>query len=406
VNREEYYPFGETCFGAFAKKRYRYVGKEKDNETGLYYYGARYYAAWTCRFVSVDPLADRYMYLTPYNYAGNKPIGDLDIDGMQSTGDPPKKKDPRVFDDGTNRKVGPRTLDDPNYEVHNLPTNPKHGQVATYGYSRGKDAAVVDYVFNSNTSSWERTIRDRALNVVEHGDFAVPGLFSESASDTLGEGGSSTPSDGATTKSSVKKGEKSTSQSKTESQSTDSPFATSKLQDKLSGVPGSNLASPAKADVAGRDNAQSRDDVDDFPLNSTIEYFSKTIETSADETIKSESHYKSRNPIDSTAAIRKANTFLTWVREFAHDIGKFFGLLDIAQTVGNILTEAATTGRILIGDIVDLIWMGIVSVFEKVVSKFNPVLGLFVSSVDYILDVMGAKEYVRKLLNDNSPVLR
>jgi RHS repeat-associated protein len=85
VNREEYYPFGETCFGAFAKKRYRYVGKEKDNESGLYYYGARYYAPWTCRFVSVDPLAADYPHLTPYNYAGNKPIGDLDIDGLQGT---------------------------------------------------------------------------------------------------------------------------------------------------------------------------------------------------------------------------------------------------------------------------------------------------------------------------------
>lgn len=85
INREEYYPFGETSFGAFAKKRYRYVGKEKDNESGLYYYGARYYAAWVGRFVSVDPLASKYPQLTPYNYAANDPIGDLDIDGMQNT---------------------------------------------------------------------------------------------------------------------------------------------------------------------------------------------------------------------------------------------------------------------------------------------------------------------------------
>ena len=88
INREEYYPFGDTCFGAFAKKRYRYVGKEKDNESGLYYYGARYYAGWMCRFISVDPLAASYAHLNPYNYAGNKPIGDLDIDGMQSPTEP------------------------------------------------------------------------------------------------------------------------------------------------------------------------------------------------------------------------------------------------------------------------------------------------------------------------------
>ena len=55
----------------------------------MYYYGARYYAPWTCRFISVDPLAADYPYLTPYNYAGNKPITHKDIDGLQGTGDPP-----------------------------------------------------------------------------------------------------------------------------------------------------------------------------------------------------------------------------------------------------------------------------------------------------------------------------
>jgi len=38
-------------------KRYHYVAKELDNETGLYYYGMRYYSAVLARFVSVDPLA-------------------------------------------------------------------------------------------------------------------------------------------------------------------------------------------------------------------------------------------------------------------------------------------------------------------------------------------------------------
>jgi len=90
VDRTEYYPFGEYClWQSGSAARYGYTGKEYDFETGLNYYGARYYAAWTCRFISVDPLAASYPYLTPYNYAGNKPIGDLDIDGMQGTGDTP-----------------------------------------------------------------------------------------------------------------------------------------------------------------------------------------------------------------------------------------------------------------------------------------------------------------------------
>jgi RHS repeat-associated protein len=87
IDEEEYYPFGDSSLRTFTYKRYRYVGKERDAESGLYYYGARYYAAWTCRFISVDPLAVDYPHLTPYNYAGNKPIGDYDIDGMQGSGE-------------------------------------------------------------------------------------------------------------------------------------------------------------------------------------------------------------------------------------------------------------------------------------------------------------------------------
>ncbi|HLW09791.1 MAG TPA: RHS repeat-associated core domain-containing protein, partial [Fermentimonas sp.] len=86
IDKEEYYPFGDSSLRTFSKKRYRYVGKEKDLESGLYYYGARYYAAWTCRFVSVDPLAGDYPFYTPYNYAGNKPVNKVDIDGMQEEG--------------------------------------------------------------------------------------------------------------------------------------------------------------------------------------------------------------------------------------------------------------------------------------------------------------------------------
>ncbi len=72
-------PFGTTSYRSgrslteTSLKRYKYVGKEQDEETGLYYYGARYYAAWLCRFVSVDPLQHKYPHYTPYQYAGNKP---------------------------------------------------------------------------------------------------------------------------------------------------------------------------------------------------------------------------------------------------------------------------------------------------------------------------------------------
>lgn len=97
VDREEYYPFGETSLRMFGKKRYRYAGKERDEHSGLYYYGARYYAPWTCRFVSVDPLFKDYPFYTPYQYAGNRPIIALDIDGLEPWMD--------YFDDGMGRAV-------------------------------------------------------------------------------------------------------------------------------------------------------------------------------------------------------------------------------------------------------------------------------------------------------------
>ncbi len=88
INREEYFPFGETSFGSYAIKRYRFCGKERDEESGLYYYGARYYACWSCRFVSIDPLAAKYPFYTPYQYAGNKPIAGIDLDGLENVADP------------------------------------------------------------------------------------------------------------------------------------------------------------------------------------------------------------------------------------------------------------------------------------------------------------------------------
>jgi uncharacterized protein RhaS with RHS repeats len=52
----------------------------------MYYYGARYYAAWTCRFVSVDPLADEYLEWSPYVYCADNPIKYIDPDGRTILG--------------------------------------------------------------------------------------------------------------------------------------------------------------------------------------------------------------------------------------------------------------------------------------------------------------------------------
>jgi RHS repeat-associated protein len=88
VSLEEYYPFGETSFGSYAKKRYRFCGKEKDEESGLYYYGMRYYSPWTCRFINVDPLAGKTPILSPYCYANCNPVMMNDPTGGEAEGIP------------------------------------------------------------------------------------------------------------------------------------------------------------------------------------------------------------------------------------------------------------------------------------------------------------------------------
>ena len=100
VNQEEYYPFGETSFGAYAKKRYRFCGKEKDEESGMYYYGARYYSPWLCRFISVDPLAGKYVFQAAYAYADNNPINKMDYngEGTGEGGSPNPKESKPIFD--------------------------------------------------------------------------------------------------------------------------------------------------------------------------------------------------------------------------------------------------------------------------------------------------------------------
>src|SRR5690606_17837605 len=77
-------PFGET----FAEHRrsgtfnnpYKFNGKELDEETGLYYYGARYYNPRTSVFISVDPLTEQTM--TPYQYTYQNPVRYIDPTGM------------------------------------------------------------------------------------------------------------------------------------------------------------------------------------------------------------------------------------------------------------------------------------------------------------------------------------
>ena len=89
ISYEEYYPYGDTSYRAgrtaseVSRKRYRYTGKEKDEESSLYYCEQRYYAAHISRWISTDPtwLEDG---INLYAYVHGNPVSGVDPSGTQT----------------------------------------------------------------------------------------------------------------------------------------------------------------------------------------------------------------------------------------------------------------------------------------------------------------------------------
>ena len=84
VQHIEYVPFGEV----FIEERnniwntpYLFNAKEFDEETGLYYYGARYYDPRVSLWISTDPYEDKYPFVNSYCYVLNNPIKLIDPNG-------------------------------------------------------------------------------------------------------------------------------------------------------------------------------------------------------------------------------------------------------------------------------------------------------------------------------------
>ena len=89
ISYEEYYPYGSTSYQAgrsaveVSLKRYRYTGKERDEETGFSYHSARYYAPWLGRWMSADS-AGLVDGANLYGFSRNSPMVFSDPSGRQA----------------------------------------------------------------------------------------------------------------------------------------------------------------------------------------------------------------------------------------------------------------------------------------------------------------------------------
>jgi len=163
VSYEEYTPYGSTSYQATrsqteASKRYRYNGRERDEESGLYYHGARYYAPWLARWTSCDP-AGPVDGPNLYAFARNSPTTFRDPTGLIGEGPTlpaqgllpevgdwgnvlPYNKQPRALYDAAGKRLTENEHIVPRGNLEAVTTNPDTG-LADYTKSNYRKDATV-----------------------------------------------------------------------------------------------------------------------------------------------------------------------------------------------------------------------------------------------------------------------
>ncbi len=125
IKASDYYPFGmlsRSYYAGISNYRYGFNGKENDGEIkgdgNQIDYGMRIYDPRTGRFLSVDPLTINYPWYTPYQFAGNTPIANVDVDGEEPQGFINEWINKSLYDLRSGQKITEnngmsKTIDDP-----------------------------------------------------------------------------------------------------------------------------------------------------------------------------------------------------------------------------------------------------------------------------------------------------
>ncbi|MGZ3759789.1 MAG: RHS repeat domain-containing protein [Mucilaginibacter sp.] len=232
ANAQEYYAFGSLLPGrtytANANYRYGFNGKENDNEVkgagNEQDYGMRIYDPKAGRFLSVDPLSPQYPELTPYQFASNSPIANIDLDGEEAkyftieqdekTGNVSLKLVKQI---DTYKDVGGKTSLYPlqyhvsfkgeSYTFYNSPAPggviPSENSVKNFDIWKGTKIPFED-IFYSDSEAWGKVVDDMStewaggLAMAYSGRgtgsiYEVPGEYTNSGNPYIGRNNTTDP---------------------------------------------------------------------------------------------------------------------------------------------------------------------------------------------------------------------
>jgi RHS repeat-associated protein len=188
VERHDYLPFGEECTtgpcasnpGVGAGQPKKFTGKERDNETGLDYFGARYYGSKIARFTTTDPvytwkenLVDPQRW-NRYAYGRNNPLRYTDPDGKKiilapGSSDTFKAEFARTITYLNTGKVGGLIAE---LEARPEVITVKEGiSLTDFAYSPG--TRTITYNPNSATNTTEGGSQSPALGFLHEADHAL-----------------------------------------------------------------------------------------------------------------------------------------------------------------------------------------------------------------------------------------
>ena len=166
----QYFPYGGVMTeerSSGTENAYLFNGKELDLETGLYYYGARYYQANTSVWLGVDQLAEKYPNMSPFTFTMNNPIMYLDPDGEEPTPAEAARMAAHVYGDKSNDiliggwKVSNRDLGVKQENLNHTETGLKSqvyerstDGVTEYTYATAGTEDGIDMKADFKTTSW------------------------------------------------------------------------------------------------------------------------------------------------------------------------------------------------------------------------------------------------------------